>query len=193
MRKTPDTITVTGHQTDTFSTNPGPFNSSISVKVWAPERIFSTQPRTVESTPILKFPDGSDEIILYPGGSRSFANTKTQTFSEKAICTLSGGFSYEVNPTEFTKLGVKFDTSCSLGTDNTNGTTYTETTGLTCPSATVPYRFYQYFDIEHYHVDRSLARYSAQGYQFDDFDTVLDVDKPYVAYILHSEPYYGIQ
>ncbi len=190
MRTTPDIITLDGKQFDLLSTNVGPFNTKIKIKVWAPERILSKREDDTTETSHVPFPDGVDEYILYPGGSKSFGEAKTKQDTIRATVTVTGGYSATITPVkDIFSLGVKLDVGASLGQDMSTSYSYTTLASITCPSSTTPYRFFNELTVQHFNVHRFLGLYDSAGYKQEDEDTVMDYKKPYVTYISKSVPY----
>jgi hypothetical protein len=175
MRETPDTVTLTAHQTDSGAIIPGPFNSTLTIKVWAPERIITKSPVTVTTENPVALANGDTVYSLPANMTGHLVITGSTSQSASATVSLSRGSNASVAiPGDIVSLGVKQDVGVALGY------TWTWLIGGSMSwdiAAADHQRYFKVFDVvKRYNSDRLLGYYSmVDGYDGDFTDTVTDV------------------
>ena len=173
MRASPQTITLHANSSDPNSLIPGPFDATIDLKVWAPERIISKLPVDHVDRQQIAFLSGQMTYTLAPGASETFTVSTAQTVTYSATVTLSRGFSLGAEIPELVKAGVTADGSLALGLNVSKSITLSLTETITTPPmATGPRKWKKYQKVTKHDLDRKLASYGDGGYSHDFPDVV---------------------
>lgn len=161
MRTSPDTVTVTGHGTDPSSSLPGPFDSTLSLKIWAEERPITLNPNSSETETPTNLPGTSSPTVTVTGGTQTFYGP--MLISESATTGISGRSG---SISDVAKLGIESDGSQLPYWANAGAS-------ITVPSVPVPVGTWTFVKVvKRFYIDRTLAAYGTGGYSGDFNDTI---------------------
>jgi hypothetical protein len=163
MRQTPDTVTITAQASDPYSTIPGPFNSSLTMKIWAEERPIDLVPDNVTTRIPIDFPGTTSNTVTVASGYQTFYGPLTIT--EVGTTGISGR---TTSISDVAKLGIQADGSqLAFWADASRS--------IVVPSVTVSEGTWVFRKvIKKYWIDRVLASYGTGGYIGDFSDTIVN-------------------
>lgn len=176
MRESPATVVLSAQQTDTGNFNPGPFNSELTMRIWAPERIIAKTPVTVTTETPVTLANGDTMYSLPPNMTGHLVINGSSSQTASATVSLSRGADGSISvPGDLVSLGVSQDVGVSLG----YSWTWTVGGGVSWDIAAVSdrHRYYKVYSVaKRYNNNRLLGYYTAvNGYSGDFSDTVTDV------------------